>query len=283
MRNTILINIENEYKELIDEILRRGLDKADRTGTGTKSVFGRTIRHDMSLGFPILTGKKISFNAARTELLWILQGRTDLKYLEDNGVKYWRPDYERSGRTDETLGPVYGKQWRDFNGVDQLKNLVYSINTNPESRRLMVSAWAPHEMKDMALPPCHYAFQVYINNGVMDLMWQQRSADVFLGLPYDIAMYGLLLEMLAKGAGLKAGQLIGQLGDCHLYNNHLDQAKLYFDRPKRALPNVTLEEGIRVSKKMDAYGKLIIPEKSEIKLNNYNPLPAIKAELSVGK
>jgi thymidylate synthase len=147
----------------------------------------------------------------------------------------------------------------------------------------MVSAWAPHEMKDMALPPCHYAFQVYINNGVMDLMWQQRSADVFLGLPYDITMYGLLLEMLAKGAGLKAGQLVGQLGDCHLYNNHLDQAKLYFDRPKRALPNVTLEEGIRVSKKMDAYGKLIIPEKSEIKLNNYNPLPAIKAELSVGK
>ena len=278
-----MINIENEYKELIDEILRRGLDKADRTGTGTKSVFGRTIRHDMSLGFPILTGKKISFNAARTELLWILQGKTDLKYLEDNGVKYWRPDYERSDRTDETLGPVYGKQWRDFNGVDQLKNLVYSINTNPDSRRLMVSAWAPHEMNDMALPPCHYAFQVYINNGVMDLMWQQRSADVFLGLPYDITMYGLLLEMLAKGAGLKAGQLVGQLGDCHLYNNHLDQAKLYFDRPKRALPSITLEEGIRISKKMDAHGKLIIPEKSEIKLNNYNPLPAIKAELSVGK
>ena len=281
--NTIMINIENEYKELIDEILTRGLDKADRTGTGTKSVFGRTIRHDMSLGFPILTGKKISFNAARTELLWILQGRTDLKYLEDNGVNYWRPDYERSGRTDETLGPVYGKQWRDFNGVDQLKNLVYSINTNPDSRRLIVSAWAPHEMNDMALPPCHYAFQVYINNGVMDLMWQQRSADVFLGLPYDITMYGLLLEMLAKGAGLKAGQLIGQLGDCHLYNNHLDQAKIYIDRPRRALPSVKLEEGIRISKKMDAHGKLIIPEKSEIKLNNYNPLPAIKAELSVGK
>jgi thymidylate synthase len=215
-----MINIENEYRGLLSEILDRGLDKSDRTGTGTKSVFGRTIRHDMSLDFPILTGKKISFNAARTELLWILQGRTDLKYLEDNGVKYWRPDYERSGRTDETLGPVYGKQWRNFNGVDQLKNLVYSINTNPDSRRLIVSAWAPHELDDMALPPCHYAFQVYINNGVMDLMWQQRSADVFLGLPYDITMYGLLLEMLAKGAGLKAGQLIGQLGDCHLYNNH---------------------------------------------------------------
>jgi thymidylate synthase len=277
-----MINIENEYRGLLSEILDRGLDKSDRTGTGTKSVFGRTIRHDMSLDFPILTGKKISFNAARTELLWILQGRTDLKYLEDNGVKYWRPDYERSGRTDETLGPVYGKQWRNFNGIDQLKNLVYSINTNPDSRRLIVSAWAPHELDDMALPPCHYAFQVYINNGVMDLMWQQRSADVFLGLPYDITMYGLLLEMLAKGAGLKAGQLIGQLGDCHLYNNHLEQAKLYLERPKRALPSITLEEGIRISKKMDAHGKLIIPEKSEIKLNNYNPYPAIKAELSVG-
>ena len=277
-----MINIVNEYRGLLSEILDRGLDKSDRTGTGTKSVFGRTIRHDISLGFPILTGKKISFNAARTELLWILQGRTDLKYLEDNGVKYWRPDYERSGRTDETLGPVYGKQWRNFNGVDQLKNLVYSINTNPDSRRLIVSAGAPHELDDMALPPCHYAFQVYINNGVMDLMWQQRSADVFLGLPYDITMYGLLLEMLAKGAGLKAGQLIGQLGDCHLYNNHLEQAKLYLERPKRALPNITLEEGIRISKKMDAHGKLIIPEKSEIKLNNYNPYPTIKAELSVG-
>jgi len=280
-----MINIENEYRGLLSEILDRGLDKSDRTGTGTKSVFGRTIRHDMSLGFPILTGKKISFNAARTELLWILQGRTDLKYLEDNGVKYWRPDYERSGRTDETLGPVYGKQWRDFNGIDQLYNLVYSINTNPDSRRLMVSAWAPHEMKDMVLPPCHYAFQIYINNGTMDLMWQQRSADVFLGLPYDITMYGLLLEMLAHGAGLKAGQLVGQLGDCHLYNNHLDQAKLYLERPKRALPSITLEEGVRISKKMDAFfrSKLLIPEKSEIKLNNYNPYPAIRAELSVGK
>ena len=278
--NTIMINIENEYKELTSEILNRGLSKSDRTGTGTKSVFGRTIRHDMSEGFPIITGKRISFNAARTELLWILNGRTDLKYLEDNGVKYWRPDYERSGRTDETLGPVYGKQWRDFNGVDQLKNLVYSINTNPSSRRLMVSAWAPHEMNDMALPPCHYAFQVYINNGVMDLMWQQRSADVFLGLPYDISMYGLLLEMLAKGAGLKAGQLIGQLGDCHLYNNHLDQAKVYLNRPNiPASPKVNIDYGIFI----DTEKCLYIPDSSEIKLTNYNPLPAIKAELSVGK
>ena len=275
-----MTNIENEYRGLMAGILHGGLDKADRTGTGTKSVFGRTIRHDMQLGFPILTSKKISFNAARTELLWILQGRTDLKYLEDNGVKYWRPDYERSGRTDETLGPVYGAQWRNFNGTDQLKQLVYSISTNPNSRRLMVSAWNPGQMPFMVLPPCHYAFQVYINNGVMDLMWQQRSADVFLGLPYDITMYGLLLEMLAKGANLKPGKLIGQLGDCHLYNNHLEQAKVYLDRPKRILPKLDLKEGIWFDTVVE---KIHIPTADKIKLIKYNPLPAIKAELSVGK
>ena len=279
-----MISIEDEYRGLMGGILHGGSDKADRTGTGTKSVFGRTIRHDMSLGFPILTGKKISFNAARTELLWILNGRTDLKYLEDNGVKYWRPDYERSGRTDETLGPVYGKQWRDFNGVDQLEQLVYSISTNPNSRRLVISAWNPVDMPDMALPPCHYGFQVYINNGVMDLMWQQRSADVFLGLPYDITMYGLLLEMLAKGAGLKAGQLIGQLGDCHLYNNHLEQAQVYLDRPKRILPKLQLDEGIYMYSELGKLtNKVNIPTADKIKLLKYNPYPAIKAELSVGK
>ena len=281
-----MTNIENEYKRLISEILYRGLDKEDRTGTGTKSVFGRTIRHDMSLGFPILTGKKISFNAARTELLWILNGRTDLKYLEDNGVKYWRPDYERSGRTDETLGPVYGKQWRDFNGVDQLESIVYSIKNNPTSRRLMVSAWNPADMQDMVLPPCHYGFQVYINNGVIDLMWQQRSADVFLGLPYDIAMYGLLLEMLAKGSNLTPGQLIGQLGDCHLYNNHLEQAKVYLDRPMRSLPKLQLDQGIYKTPGVYSCtqygGEIYIPKSNEIKLLKYNPYPAIKAELSVG-
>ena len=276
-----MTNIENEYKGLISEILNRGLSKSDRTGTGTKSVFGRTIRHDMSDGFPILTGKRISFNAARTELLWILNGRTDLKYLEDNGVKYWRPDYERSGRTDETLGPVYGKQWRDFGGIDQLWQLVYNIRFHPNSRRLMVSAWNPAEMKDMVLPPCHYAFQVYVNDGKLDLMWQQRSADVFLGLPYDIAMYGLLLELLAKGSNMQPGQLIGQLGDCHLYNNHLDQAKIYLGRSKRALPNLFVLDGVKLNKEIQS--QVFIPQPNEIKLINYNPYPAIKAELSVGK
>ena len=276
-----MTNIENEYKKLMETILYKGLDKADRTGTGTKSIFGTTIRHDMSMGFPLLTGKRVSFKAAKTELLWILQGRTDLKYLEDNGVKYWRPDYERSGRTDETLGPVYGKQWRDFVGIDQLWQLVYNIRFHPNSRRLMVSAWNPAEMKDMVLPPCHYAFQVYINDGKLDLMWQQRSADVFLGLPYDIAMYGLLLELLAKGSNMQPGQLIGQLGDCHLYNNHLDQAKIYLGRSKRALPNLFVLDGVKLNKEIQS--QVFIPQPNEIKLINYNPYPAIKAELSVGK
>ena len=276
-----MTNIENEYKKLMETILYKGLDKADRTGTGTKSIFGATIRHDMSMGFPLLTGKRVSFKAAKTELLWILQGRTDLKYLEDNGVKYWRPDYERSGRTDETLGPVYGKQWRDFGGIDQLWQLVYNIRFHPNSRRLMVSAWNPAEMKDMVLPPCHYAFQVYVNDGKLDLMWQQRSADVFLGLPYDIAMYGLLLELLAKGSNMQPGQLIGQLGDCHLYNNHLDQAKIYLGRSKRALPNLFVLDGVKLNKEIQS--QVFIPQSNEIKLINYNPYPAIKAELSVGK
>ena len=274
-----MTNIEDEYKELMSEILHRGSDKKDRTGTGTKSVFGRTIRHDMSLGFPILTSKKISFNAARTELLWILNGRTDLEYLEAGGVKYWRPDYERSGRTDGTLGPVYGKQWRNFNGVDQLYKLVDAIRYDSDSRRMMVSAWNVSELKDMALPPCHYGFQVYVNNGVMDLMWQQRSADVFLGLPYDIAMYGLLLEMLAKGSDLIPGQLIGQLGDCHLYNNHLDQAKEYLSRPIRVMPSLKLHRGLN----NNVLEGVNIPDAEDIELIGYNPLPAIKAPLSVGK
>ena len=273
-----MINIEDEYKELMSEILYKGSEKKDRTGTGTKSVFGRTIRHNMDLGFPMLTSKKISFKAVRTEMLWILQGRTDLKYLEDNGVKYWRPDYERSGRTDETLGPVYGKQWRDFNGVDQLYKLIDAIHYDSNSRRMMVSAWNVSELSDMVLPPCHYGFQVYVNNGVMDLMWQQRSADVFLGLPYDIAMYGLLLEMLAKGSNLIPGQLIGQLGDCHLYNNHLDQAKEYLSRSRRVMPSLKLHDGLSIS--YDS--RVCIPDAKDIELIMYNPLPAIKAPLSVG-
>lgn len=270
-----MININDSYKWLLKEVLYKGLDKNDRTGTGTKALFGKQIEHDMSLGFPLLTGKKISFKLVKTELLWILQGRTDIKYLEDNGVKYWRPDYERSGRSDETLGPVYGKQWRDFNGVDQLKQLVYSIKNDPNSRRMMVNAWNPAEINMMVLPPCHYGFQVYVNDGKLDLLWTQRSADLFLGVPYDIAMYGLLLELLAKGANLKPGKLIGQFGDCHLYNNHIDQAIEFISRPFVELPLLELDNGLDVL--------MNIPNLDDIKIKNYYPHPPIFAELSVGK
>lgn len=271
------MNIQEEYNKLMSEALYQGKKKSDRTGTGTLSVFGRTIRHDMSEGFPLLTTKKVWFNAALTEILWILQGRTDITYLQQHKVHYWDADYERSGRTDNTLGPVYGKQWRDFGGVDQLKNLLADIKSNPDSRRLIVSAWNPIEMNDMALPPCHYGFQVYINDGVIDLMWQQRSVDIFLGLPYDIAMYGLLLEFLAKGNGLKAGCLIGQLGDCHLYSNHIKQASEQLERYMYELPTISVEHGLYLDN--DA---IFMPVHNSVSLNNYKSHPAIKAPLSVG-
>ena len=273
-------NIENDYNKLVLDLMLSP-EKADRTGTGTKSLFGRTIRHDMSTGFPLLNGKRVYYKQAFHELLWIAQGRTDMEYLHENGVKYWDADYERSGRTDNTLGPVYGKQWRDFEGIDQLLNLIDEIKSNPTSRRLIVSAWAPQDMSKMVLPPCHYAFQVYVNEGKLSLMWQQRSADVFLGLPYDIAMYGLLLEMLAKGADLKPGDLIGQLGDCHLYNDHLKQAGVYLSRVhhERALPKLQLSKGITKNE----YNQVVIPNFTDILIEGYDPLPPISAPLSVGK
>jgi len=273
-----MINIEEQYLGLMSGVLHGGKPKDDRTGTGTLSVFGRTIEHDMALGFPLLTTKRVFFNNAIVETLWILQGRSDLAYLEQGGVKYWRPDYERSGRTDGTLGRVYGVQWRDFNGIDQLKNLLSEIESNPTSRRLMVSAWNPADMHDMALPPCHYGFQVYINDGKLDLMWQQRSVDIFLGLPYDIAIYGLLLEMLALGSGYKPGRLIAQLGDCHLYKNHIDAATTQLQRTMKPMPKLELTNGLKLIN-----GKVVIPEPKDVSLVNYKYDPPIQAPLSVGK
>ena len=273
-------NIETQYRNLIKELLDAPF-KPDRTGTGTYSLFGKTLEHDMSAGFPLLLSKKVSFKAAKFELLWILQGRTDMQYLRDNGINYWDDDYKRSGRTDGTLGPVYGKQWRNFNGVDQLQRIIMGIMTRPESRRLIVNAWNPSELHQMALPPCHYGFQVYINDNKLDLMWQQRSADVFLGLPYDIAMYGLLLELLAKGAGYKPGRLIAQLGDCHLYSNHREQSKELLSRQLngKILPVLDLAgSGLTIGYDKD----VVVPSQWEIELKHYDPLPAIKAPLSVG-
>ena len=272
-----MINIEEEYLGLMSGVLHGGTTGDDRTGTGTKSVFGRIIRHDMALGFPLLTTKKIYFNHAITELIWILSGRTDLDYLHSHGVRYWDADYKRSSRTDNNLGPVYGYQWRHSGGIDQLDILVRTIQKEPTSRRLLVNAWSPSDLSAMVLPPCHYGFQIYIRGDKMDLMWQQRSADIFLGLPYDIAMYGLLLEMLAKGVNLKAGQLIGNLGDCHLYNNHIDQAALQLSRSIKKLPSITLDKGVALK-----YNKVFIPKHKDVNINNYNPHPNIKAKLSVG-
>ena len=273
-------NIETQYRALVEELLKAP-SKSDRTGTGTYSLFGKTLEHDMSAGFPLLLSKRVSFNAVLHEMLWILQGRTDLEYLQQNNVNYWNDDYKRSGRTDGTLGPVYGAQWRNFNGVDQLRRLIKDINTNPQSRRLILSAWNPSELHQMALPPCHYGFQVYINNGKLDLMWQQRSADVFLGLPYDIGMYALLLKMLAKGTGYKPGKLIAQLGDCHLYKNHIAQALELMERDisEMTMPRVSiLGQGLFIDENLD----VVIPKPWEIELSDYRPMPAIKAPLSVG-
>jgi len=271
-----MINVDEEYRGLLSSVLTGGTPKTDRTGTGTKSVFGRTIRHDMRAGFPLLTTKYVSFKCAKTELLWMLNGRTDLKYLVDHGVNYWEPDYERSGRTDGTLGKIYGSQWRNFNGVDQIHELIKNINDNPDSRRLIVSAWNPADMHDMALPPCHDSFQIYINDGKMDLLWRQRSVDIFLGLPYNIAMYGLLLILLSNQAGLIPGKIIGQLGDCHLYNNHLDKASIQLFREPRVMPDLILGKSIEMVE-----DKIILPEPKDLSITKYNHWPAIKAKLSV--
>ena len=276
-----MINIQEEYRGLLSGVLNGGAQKEDRTKVGTKSVFGRILRHNMATGFPLLTAKKIYFNHAITELLWILQGRTDLIYLLDHGVSYWNDDYERSGRTDRILGPVYGKQLRDFNGVDQLKKLLIEIKKNPSSRRLVASYWNPADMDDMVLPPCHYGFQIYINQGKLGLSWNQRSVDIFLGLPYDIAMYGLLLQMLAEGNGYEPGELICHLGDCHLYNNHIDAAKKYLSANDLKLPTVELDKGLSYSHKSDIYD-VSIPTHSDITLKNYKYNSTIKAKLNVG-
>lgn len=267
-------NVQNEYRRLLSDILYEGLPKEDRTNTGTQAVFGRMLTHDMAHGFPLLTAKKIYFNHAITELLWILQGRTDMYYLRHHGVSYWDDNYTKSGRTDNTLGPVYGKQLRNFDGVDQLKYILEQIKQNPSSRRIMASLWNPAELDDMALPPCHYGFQVYINNNKLSLAWSQRSVDVFLGLPYDLAMYGLLLLMLAKGSGYEPGELICFLGDCHLYSNHLKQATQYLNRADSKLPTVELKKGLSLTHKVD------IPEHKDITLINYNPATVIKAPLA---
>jgi thymidylate synthase len=260
--------LDNDYQNLLKEVLNRGVEKEDRTGTGTISLFGKQIRHDMSDGFPILTTKKVAWKTMVTELKWFLQGRTDIEYLQNNNCHIWDGDYEKSWRTDGDLGPIYGKQWRDINGIDQLEQLIVDIIGNPNSRRLLVSSWNVEQLDEMVLPPCHYSFQCYVADGKLNLMWNQRSADLFLGVPFNISSYGLLLHLLCKETNLEPGYLIGSFGDIHLYKNHIEQAKEQISRDSFDLPELKLE-----------YNNILEGD-FEASLKNYQSHPAIKAPLS---
>lgn len=340
-------NLDKQYQELLQDIIDNGVKKEDRTGTGTISIFGRQIRHKMSEGFPLLTTKKMPFKTIVTELLWFLRGDTNIKYLVDNNCHIWDGDayknfksktYPQSSGLNEfdkedfiiaikngdyseynlgELGPIYGKQWRDwgskkeygqgesimYGGQDQIQNLINDLKTNPDSRRLMVNAWNVGELDQMVLPPCHYGFQVYtrelnfdekveyarslygkedwwnINDKkvieilqsdkrAISLMWNQRSVDTFLGLPFNIASYGLLLMMIADEVNMVPDQLIGNLGDVHLYSNHIEQAKQQIEREPMKLPTVGVRDGIYCSSQYD------------VLLFDYESHPAIKAPLS---
>jgi thymidylate synthase len=332
-------NLDTAYQQLLRDILENGNSKDDRTGTGTLSAFGRQIRHKMSEGFPLLTTKKMAWNSIVTELLWFLKGDTNIKYLVENGCNIWNGDaYKRfTYYTDEEssmerfieliktddefsqkwgeLGPIYGHQWRNWNdGIDQIQNLINDLKTNPDSRRLMVNAWAVHDLPDMVLPPCHYGFQVYTRELSLDerlklwdtkfgfaneeqknqfnhnvhldthgipkraisLMWNQRSVDTFLGLPFNIASYGLLLEIIAKEVNMIPEELIGNLGDTHLYVNHIEQAKEQISRESFDLPNLNIK--LHFNNKPS-----FVPEHwlvDDFVIENYQSHPAIKAPLS---
>ena len=315
--------LDLSYQNLLQDILNNGVEKKDRTGTGTLSVFGRQFRHDMSDGFPLLTTKKMAVKSIMTELKWFLKGDTNIKYLVENGCHIWTGDAkkkydeafeeywtagdnppkfsnisnkqfeERILRSDEfakkwgDLGPIYGKQWRNweneifernektkqvFHGtqqIDQIQNLINDLKTNPDSRRLMVSAWNVGELDQMVLPPCHYGFQCYVSEGKLSLMWNQRSVDTFLGLPFNIASYATLLQLIADECDMIAGEIIGNLGDTHLYKNHIDQALEQISRePKPHLPKLKLNNVDILSGEFD------------YEILHYHSHPSIKAPLS---
>ncbi len=262
-----------QYLDLLQEILDNGHFKADRTGTGTYSIFGYQMRFNLQDGFPLLTTKKLHLRSIIHELLWFLRGDTNIKYLRDNGVSIWDEWADENG----DLGPVYGKQWRsweapDHSTIDQISNLISQIKSNPNSRRLIVSAWNVADVDNMALPPCHALFQFYVNDGELSCQLYQRSADVFLGVPFNIASYALLTMMVAQVCGLKAKDFIHTFGDAHIYSNHVEQAKLQLTREPRALPQMLINPDV----------KDIFDFKFEdFKLENYNPHPHIKADVAV--
>jgi thymidylate synthase len=235
-----------QYLDLLNRILTEGVEKPDRTGTGTKSIFGNQMRFNLEEGFPLLTTKKLHLKSIIYELLWFLKGDTNVKYLNEHGVSIWDEWADENG----DLGPVYGKQWRswsDYEGgtIDQIKNAIDLIKNHPESRRIVVSAWNVADMPKMALSPCHCLFQFYVADGKLSLQLYQRSADTFLGVPFNIASYALLLMMMAQVTGLKAGDFIHTTGDTHLYLNHLEQAKLQLTREPRPLPKMILNPDVK--------------------------------------
>ena len=262
-----------QYLDLLDRILTEGVKKEDRTGTGTISVFGNQMRFNLEDGFPLLTTKKLHLKSIIYELLWFLRGDTNIKYLKDHGVSIWDEWADENGE----LGPVYGHQWRswpDENGgtIDQIQNVVNQIKNNPDSRRMIVSAWNVAEVERMALPPCHTMFQFYVANGRLSLQLYQRSADTFLGVPFNIASYALLLQMMAQVTGLKAGDFIHTTGDTHLYLNHIEQAKLQLTRTPRPLPRMIINPDVK---------DIFDFKYEDFQLEGYDPWPHIKAAVSV--
>jgi len=263
---------EWQYLNLLRDILDNGVRRDDRTGTGTLGVFGRQMRFDLSKGFPLLTTKKLHTRSIFIELLWFLRGETNIAWLKDNGVSIW----DEWADADGDLGPVYGKQWRSWaapNGasIDQIQKLVHGLKTNPNSRRHIVSAWNPADVDDMALPPCHCLFQFFVADGKLSCQLYQRSADVFLGVPFNIASYALLTHMLAKVVGLEPGDFVHTFGDAHLYLNHLEQAELQLSRAPLPLPTLS------VADKDDVFGF----ELSDFVLSDYQSWPHIKAAVAV--
>lgn len=262
-----------QYQDLLRKILETGSYKSDRTGTGTYSIFGHQMRFDLSEGFPLLTTKKLHLRSIIYELLWFLQGDTNIRYLKEHGVSIW----DEWADPDGDLGPIYGHQWRswgtpDGGKVDQISQLIQQIQETPDSRRLMVCAWNVGEIDKMALPPCHVLFQFYVNNGEISLQLYQRSADVFLGVPFNIASYALLLMMVAQVCNLKPKEFIHTLGDAHIYSNHVEQAKLQLTREPRPLPVMHINPDVK---------DIFDFHYEDFQLEGYDPHPHIKAEVAV--
>jgi thymidylate synthase len=285
------------YLELCKHVMEHGTLKMDRTKTGTKSVFGHQMRFDLNEGFPLLTTKKVHLKSIIHELLWFISGDTNIKYLVDNDVRIWNDwpfatfkksvdyqnetmdEYVEKIKNDEDfakkhgdLGPVYGAQWRNFNGVDQIQYILDELKNNPNSRRMILSAWNPSEIKDMALPPCHTLIQFYVAEGRLSLQLYQRSADIFLGVPFNIASYALLLMMMAQVTNLELGEFVHTLGDAHIYVNHFEQIELQLSRDTRKLPIMEINKDVK---------SLFDFKYSDFKLKDYNPHPRIKGKVAV--